>query len=442
MTAAPQPVRAAELIGRKRDGGELSAAELAALVTGYLDGGVGEGQMAALLMAGVLRGFTEDEAVALTDVLLRSGGSLDVSGLPGPTVDKHSTGGVGDGTTLLVGPLLAAAGVQVVKLSGRGLGHTGGTLDKLESIPGFRTGLSTAELLRIAGDVGCVVAAQSDDLVPADRALYALRDETGTVASTALIASSVMSKKLAAGAQSIVLDVKAGDGAFMATVDDATVLARLCVRIATAAGRRCTALVTAMDTPLGHGIGNALEVAEAVALLSATPPDESRLAAVALDLAAHGLALATDVDLTAARADLEARWAAGEGLERLRAMVAAQGGDPRVCDDPSGVLPAAPVVVDVPAPHAGTVTSVPARAVGELAGALGAGRARKADPIDPAVGIELLVDVGDAVEAGQPLARVHARTDDAATAATARLTDLVLLGDVAHPPEPTLLVVL
>jgi pyrimidine-nucleoside phosphorylase len=197
----------------------------------------------------------------LTDVLLTSGVTLDLSRLPGPTVDKHSTGGVGDGTTLLVAPLLAAAGAQVVKLSGRGLGHTGGTLDKLEAIPGFRTALGTDELLRIAADVGCVVAAQTDELVPADRALYALRDETGTVASRALIASSVMSKKLAAGAGTIVLDVKAGNGAFLDSPDAAQGLARLCVDSATAAGRRCVALVTAMDTPLGHGIGNALEVA-------------------------------------------------------------------------------------------------------------------------------------------------------------------------------------
>jgi pyrimidine-nucleoside phosphorylase len=435
--------RAADLIGRKRDGGALAAEELAWMVGGYLDGSVSDGQMAALLMAGVLNGFTEDEALALTDVLLRSGETLDLSGLPGPTLDKHSTGGVGDGTTLLVAPLAAAAGARLVKLSGRGLGHTGGTLDKLESIPGLRTALDPAELLRVAAEVGCVVAAQSDRLVPADRALYALRDVTGTVASPALIASSVMSKKLAAGAGTIVLDVKAGDGAFLASAQEARVLAGLCVRIATGAGRRCVALVTAMDQPLGRGIGNALEVAECVALLSAAPGG-SRLAGVALDLAAHGVALArsgADADVAAVREELVGLWSSGAALERLRAMVAAQGGDPAVCDDPAGVLPAAPVVLHAPAPVAGVVTALPARAVGEMAAALGAGRARKGDAVDPAVGLELLVEVGDRVDAGAPLARVHARDRAAAEHAARRLADLVVVGDAgsAAAPPATLL---
>ncbi len=430
MTPAPA-FRAPDLIARKRDGGALDAEEQAWIVRGYLDGDVAEGQVAAWLMAGVLRGFTEDEAVALTEVLRGSGEVLDLSGLPGPTVDKHSTGGVGDATTLLVGPLLAAAGAQLVKLSGRGLGHTGGTLDKLESIPGLRTALEPDELLRIAGEVGCVVAAQSERLVPADRALYALRDVTATVESVALIASSVMSKKLAAGAESIVLDVKAGDGAFMRTVDEATVLARLCVRIGVAAGRRCTALVTSMDAPLGRGIGNALEVAECVALLS-DPLDRSRpprLAEVALELAAHGLGLARGVQPETVVDELRQLWDRGAALERLRAMVAAQGGDPRVCDDPAGVLPAAPVVQEVTAAHEGTVVALAARAVGELAAALGAGRARSGDAVDPAVGVELAVDVGDHVDRGSRLARVHARTQEAAHAAAARLADVVLVGD-------------
>jgi pyrimidine-nucleoside phosphorylase len=429
-------MRAVDLIGRKRDGGALTEGELAFLVGGYLDGGVSEGQMAAFLMAGVLAGFREDEALALTRILLRSGETLDLSAVPQPTLDKHSTGGVGDGTTLLVAPLAAAAGAHLVKLSGRGLGHTGGTLDKLESIPGFTTALDPERLLKVAVEVGCVVAAQSERLVPADRALYALRDVTGTVASPALIASSVMSKKLAAGAGSIVLDVKAGDGAFLATAGEAVLLAGLCVRIGTAAGRRCVALVTAMDQPLGRGIGNALEVAEAVRLLSGPPDPASRLSQVALALAEYGLALAGGAD----RAELERLWASGAALERLRAMVAAQGGDPAVCDHPDQVLPRAPVVRPIPAPADGQVTALPARAVGELAGALGAGRARKSDDVDPAVGLELLVEVGDRVTRGQPLAQVHARTEEAAQEAIARLRGLVVIGEPGTAvPEVTLL---
>src|SRR5688500_12674767 len=264
-----------ELIGRKRDGGELSAEELAWLVGGYLNGDVSEGQTAAWLMAGVIRGFTEGEARALTQVLIASGETMDLSSLSGPTVDKHSTGGVADGTTLVVAPLLASVGMRLVKLSGRGLGHTGGTLDKLESIPGFRTALEPAEMMRIADEVGCVVAAQTAKLVPADKALYALRDVTGTVPSPALIASSVMSKKIAAGAQTIVLDVKAGDGAFMPTGTAAVELAQLCVDIGKSAGRHASALVTAMDQPLGSAVGNALEIVEAVRLLS--HPAQGRL---------------------------------------------------------------------------------------------------------------------------------------------------------------------
>ncbi|HWH32689.1 MAG TPA: thymidine phosphorylase [Egibacteraceae bacterium] len=439
-------LRAVDLVARKRDGGELSAAELDWLVRGYLDGAVMEGQMAALLMAGVLRGFSDDEAIALTDVLLRSGDRMDLSGVPGPTVDKHSTGGVGDGTTLLVAPLLAAAGCTLVKLSGRGLGHTGGTLDKLEAIPGLRTALDPDEARRIAEEVGCVVAAQSERLVPADKALYALRDVTATVPSVALIASSVMSKKLASGAAHIVLDVKAGDGAFMPDEAAAAALAELCVRIGTAAGRRTVALVSAMDQPLGTGIGNALEVAECVRLLREEP--RGRLAELALDLASAALmrvragasgSAGGDAGADGARDELRALWRVGQALERLRAMIAAQGGDPAVCDDPGAVLPRAPVVVEAPAPRGGVVEAVPARAVGELSSQLGAGRARKEDAVDPAVGVELRVEIGDRVEAGQPLAVVHARGRDDADMAAARLAEIVRLVDRDVPRPPTLL---
>lgn len=404
------------------------------LVGGWLAGTVGEDALVRALRAG---GFTDDDAVALTGLLAASGDQLDLSALGPLTIDKHSTGGVGDGTTLLLAPLLAAAGAVVVKLSGRGLGHTGGTIDKLESVPGLRTDLGPDDLLATAGTVGCVVAAQSDRMVPGDGALYALRHATGTVADPALIASSVMAKKLAAGAATIVLDVKAGDGAFLPDIDAAVALARLCVRIGAESGRRCVALVTAMDQPLGRAVGNALEVTEAVGLLAAPPA--GRLADLALDLAAEGLALARGDAVEAAREELAGRWARGDGLRCLRAMVRAQGGDPAVCADPRAVLPQAPVQERVHAQQAGWVRAVPARAVGEVAAQLGAGRRGKADPVDPAVGLELAVAVGDRVTGGQLLGVVHARTAAAGTQAASRLAGLVDLADGPVPPPPTVL---
>lgn len=434
-------LRAVDLIARKRDGAELSADELSWLVAGFLDGSVADEQMAAFLMAGVLRGFSEAEARALTAILVDSGERLDLSSLSGPTVDKHSTGGVADGTTLLVAPLLAATGAKLVKLSGRGLGHTGGTLDKLESVPGLRTDLEVDELLAIAEDVGCVVAAQSATLVPADKALYALRDATATVASTALIASSVMSKKLAAGASTIVLDVKAGDGAFMATREDAEELAELCVSLGNEAGRRCVAIVSTMDQPLGRAVGNALEVVEAVELLSASP--SGRLAEVALELAALGLsearARAGGVhDPAGAAEEVRRAWHGGAALERLARMIAAQGGDGSVCEQPRKMLPAAPVVREATALRGGVVARVPARAIGEQAAALGAGRSRKEDDVDPAVGVELRVEVGDAIEPGDPLAVVHARDEAAAEQVAARLRELITFGGDARRPDTIL----
>ena len=430
MTGPPRP---SELIARKREGGALDEEELRSLVTGMLDGSVSEAQMAALMMAGVINGFTTAEAKALTRVLWDSGESLDLSSLPGPTLDKHSTGGVGDGTTLLVAPLVAAAGGQMVKLSGRGLGHTGGTLDKLESIPGMTVGLEPARMLEIAAQVGCVVAAQTDRLVPADRELYALRDLTATVDSPALIASSVMAKKLASGASTIVLDVKAGDGAFMRDVADAEDLARLCVTLGQDAGRRCAALVTDMEQPLGRRIGNALEVAEAVALLRGPP--EGRLATVALELAATALSEANSrhadagAGAAAVRADLVRRWERGEAFERLERMIAAQGGDAKVCSDPAGVLPAAPVTREVLATAGGRVRRVPARDIGEIVAQLGAGRARKGDDVDPSVGVDLEIEVGDEITPGQPLGRVHARSADDAERAVGAVQAAVELGD-------------
>jgi len=429
-----------ELIARKRDGHELSEPQLRTLIEGMLAGDVGEAQIAALLMAGVIRGFSTDEAKALTAILWESGETLDLSSLSGPTIDKHSTGGVGDGTTLLVAPLVAAAGAQMVKLSGRGLGHTGGTLDKLEAIPGFDVDLEPRRMLEIVEHVGCVVAAQTDRLVPADRMLYALRDLTATVESTALIASSVMSKKLASGASTIVLDVKAGDGAFMADAQGAEELAELCVELAQNAGRRCAALVTDMDQPLGRQIGNALEVSEAIGLLRGAP--SGRLAEVALELATLALSEARPLDggsdaADAVRRDLIRRWEKGEALERLEQMIATQGGDAAVCSDPASILPSAPLQREVPATAGGTVQRISARRIGEAVARLGAGRARKGDDVDPAVGIVLEVEVGDRIAAGQRIAQVHARSSEDAQRAVDSVQSAIALGD-ARPRDVVL----
>jgi pyrimidine-nucleoside phosphorylase len=422
------------LIARKRDGGELTAAELSALVGAYLDDRVDDAQMAALLMAGVIRGFTEDEAIALTDVLLASGDTVDLSMLRGPTVDKHSTGGVGDTTTLVVAPMLAAAGCQVAKLSGRGLGHTGGTLDKLEAIPGFRVDLSPTELRAQVEDIGLAVAAATAELVPADKRLYALRDVTATVPSTALIASSVMSKKLAGGAGHVLLDVKLGDGAFLAEPEAATALAELCVRIGTARGRRTGALVTDMSQPLSDAIGNALEVGAAIEVLAGRRGGRLRELSVALTAAALEL---TGCGREEAAALAEEVLATGQALERFRAFVTAQGGDASVTDDPWAVLPAAPVVEEW-RPGAGHVTVTRCRRLGELAGRLGAGRRRAGDSLDLAVGLELLVRTGDELAADTVAVRVHARDADAAAAVLAELPTVVDVGE--QPVEARALV--
>jgi pyrimidine-nucleoside phosphorylase len=416
-----KPLEAPVLIARKRDGGELSPDELRRLLTAYLAGDVDDAQIAALLMAGVIRGFTDAEAVALTDVLVASGDTIDLSALAGPTVDKHSTGGVGDGTTLVVAPLLAAAGCQVAKLSGRGLGHTGGTLDKLEAIPGFRVDLDPAELRSQVERIGIAVAAATQDLVPADKRLYALRDVTATVASAALIASSVMSKKIAGGADHVLLDVKTGDGAFMKELGAARELAALCVRIGEARGRRTGALVTDMSQPLGDGVGNALEVGVAVETLRGDRG--GRFRTLCIELAASALSL-TGVEPDEAHRRITELLDQGHALERFRDFVRAQGGDPTVADDPWAVLPSAPVVLDY-TPGAGFVGGFACQRVGELAGRLGAGRQRAGDELDLAVGLEVLVRTGDELADGQPWVRVHARTEQAALEVLAELDGVI-----------------
>lgn len=422
---------APRLIARKRDGAELAADDLRALLDGYLAGDVGEEQMAAFMMAGVLQGFTTDEAVVMTEALVASGDVVDLSDLTGPTVDKHSTGGVGDTCTLVVAPLLAACGAQVAKLSGRGLGHTGGTLDKLESIPGLRVDLDPDQVHDQVERIGLAVAAATQDLVPLDKRLYALRDVTATVSSPALIAASVMSKKLAGGAQHVLLDVKTGDGAFMADPGEATDLARLCVQIGRAHGRRTAALVTDMSQPLSPAVGNALEVRYAVEVL--TGRRDGRFRDLCLDLAAAGLAL-TGVAADEARARVEQALASGDAAERLRMLVEAQAGDPAVVDRPHELLPAAPVVREVTL-GAGTVQSWSCRRIGEIAAGLGAGRQRRGDEIDPAVGLEVLAPIGTELAADDVAVRIHAATDDDAEWAERELGEVLVLrdGPVAAP---------
>jgi thymidine phosphorylase len=415
---------AIDLIRAKRDGGRLSAADIRWLIAAYTAGTVADEQMAALLMAIYFRGLDPDELMAWTDAMISSGERLDLGGLAAPTVDKHSTGGVGDKVSLILAPLVASCGAAVPQLSGRGLGHTGGTLDKLESIPGWRASLSNAEIATVLASTGCVICAAGDGLAPADRRLYALRDVTGTVESIPLIASSIMSKKIAEGTGSLVLDVKVGSGAFMPDLAVARQLAQTMVELGDAYGVHTSALLTRMDTPLGRAVGNAVEVEEAVtALRGQGPPD---LVAVTLALAAEMLRLA---GLTA---DPAAALANGRALERFRAMVAAQDGDP---DAP---LPS-PRHSEIVTAHAdGWLQVLDARAVGVAAWRLGAGRARKEDPVSAAAGIICLAKPGDAVVAGQPV--LELRSDDAGSFDRAReaLAGAIRIG--ADAPEPVDLV--
>jgi len=394
------------LIRKTRDGVELSREDLFSMTSRFVAGGIPDYQMAAWLMAVFFRGLSERETADLTEAMVASGDTVDLSDLPGVTVDKHSTGGVGDKTTLVLAPLLAAAGLSVAKMSGRGLGHTGGTLDKLEAIPGFRTGLSPEEMLAQVRRIGLAVISQTGRLVPADGMLYALRDVTATVDSLPLIASSIMSKKLAAGARVIMLDVKTGAGAFMSRPDDAFALARAMVAIGTAAGRSVQALVTGMEEPLGLAVGNAVEVKEAIATLKGQGPEDLR--DLCLELGSRLLAAAAGGPVDAAMVKLRQLLDAGEGLERFRAFVAAQGGDPSVVDDPDGVLPRAREQATLVAAQSGFVKAVDALKVGDAARALGAGRLTKSDQIDYAAGILLKVKVGARVQAGDPWARIFA----------------------------------
>ncbi len=424
------------VIAAKRDGGTLAPEEIERFVLAYARGELGDGPAAAFLMAALLNGLDDGETLAMTDAMIASGETVAFGDLGRPSVDKHSTGGVADGVTLVFAPLTAALGLAVAKLSGRGLGHTGGTLDKLESIPGFRTGLSPVEIAEQVRAVGCAVAAQSPALVPADGALYALRDATATVGSIPLIAASVMSKKLAVATDFILLDVKAGSGAFMRTRDEARSLASACLALARGAERPAAAAVTDMSQPLGDAVGNALDIVETVAILRGE--ERGRLRELAVWFAARAVERLEGGSFEDALARAEAALDDGSALDRFRRMVQAQGGDPRVVDDPAGVLPRAPVVVPLLADRAGIVAAVAADRIGVASGALGAGRLHKGDPIDPAVGIVMRPKIGDRVEVGETLGEVHARTDEDADEAVGHT--LAALTLVEHEVEPPPLV--
>jgi pyrimidine-nucleoside phosphorylase len=427
-------MRAVDLIAKKRDGHALTSEEIGWLIGGYARGEIPDYQMSAWAMAVVLRGMDDRETADLTLAMARSGDMLDLHDLAPITVDKHSTGGVGDKTTLLLGPMAAAVGMPVAKMSGRGLGFSGGTVDKLESIPGLRTSLETEDFRRIVREVGLVVAAQTGELAPADKKLYALRDVTATVESIPLIAASVMSKKLAAGADCIVLDVKYGSGAFMHTLEDARELAKRMVAIGRHAGRRVAAVLSSMQQPLGFNIGNALEVREAIAALRGEgPPD---LVELCLVLGTQ-LALLAGVSQSeaAARKLLVGAITSGEAWAKFRAMVAAQGGDLAFVDDP-GRLPVAPVQHVVPAPRAGHVAAIDGMALGLAVNDLGGGRARKEDVIDPAVGLVLQAKVGDPVAAGAPLLTIHAAKHADVERVLPALVAAYTLSDTPVQPPP------
>jgi pyrimidine-nucleoside phosphorylase len=427
-------IRAADLIRRKRDGEQLAADELGELVLAYARGNVPDYQMAAFCMAVYFRGLNGAETFALTDAMIRSGETIDLRAAIGrKAVDKHSTGGVGDKTSLAVGPIVAACGVPFGKMSGRGLGHTGGTLDKLESIPGFRVELTTDEFLAQVREVGLAIIGQSANLVPADKLLYGLRDVTATVDNVSLIAASIMSKKIAAGADAIVLDVKVGDGAFMKTIEDARELAEMMLELGRHAGREVACILTDMDQPLGRAVGNALEIRETIATLRGEgPPDFTELV---LSASAHLLAFSDlGIDEEVGRDRAATAMKDGSALALYERWITAQGGDPS-----EDALPTAPVVREVLAGSDGFVRSIGAADVGLAALRLGAGRLTKEDDIDHAVGIICLKKRGDAVARGDVLAELHAGDTAAAERASAEVQATYQIGAGAPVARPIVL---
>lgn len=426
-------MHAVDLIRKKRDGQRLSRSELEFLITGYVRGEIPDYQMAAWNMAVYFKGMEPEEITDLTLIMAQSGDMLDLSAIQGTKVDKHSTGGVGDTTTLIVAPLVASLGIPVAKMSGRGLGHTGGTVDKLESIPGFKVTLSPEEFVQQVNAIGLSLVGQTGQLAPADKLLYALRDVTATVESIPLIASSIMSKKIAAGADGFVLDVKVGSGAFMKSEEDAIALARTMVQIGTLAKRQTVALVTDMNQPLGRGIGNALEVKEAILTLRGEGPQ--RLTELCIELSVEMLLLAgVTNDRSEARKRLEQSLVEKKALRKFSELIAAQGGDPRVLEDLS-LLPQARYTRDIHAPSTGYVQSVDPMVIGVSAMELGAGRENKDTIIDLAVGVELQTEVGGPVRAGEVLATLYANDEKKLEQASVRALKAFQIGE-ARPVVP------
>ncbi len=428
-------MRAYDVIRKKRDGGALSAEELGFIVRGATTGEIADEQLAAFLMAVFFRGLDlKTELPHWLEAMLHSGEVLDLSRIAGRKVDKHSTGGVGDKISIPLAPLAAVCGVRVPMVSGRGLGHTGGTLDKLESIPGFRVDLPVARFVELVERLGVCLIGQTAEIAPADRKLYALRDATATVESIPLIASSILSKKLAEGIDALVLDVKVGHGAFMKTKEQARALARTMVDLCRSLGRDCVALLTAMDAPLGNAVGNAVEVRESIDVLRNGGPPDVRELTLLLGVEMLGLCGA---DARQARSRLEAALADGSALRRFAEVIEAQGGDARVADDPAR-LPQPRCRREVCASRSGVLTALDAGEIGLSAVELGAGRARKEDAVDPAAGLLLRKRAGDEVRAGDPLAELHAASEGRLDAGEARFKAAVTIGDV--PPAPAALV--
>ncbi len=429
-TSVPQTFRAIDVIRKKRDGIELSSSEIGGLVSAYTDGEIPDYQVAAWLMAVVLRGMTRPETAALTDAMLHSGEVLDLSSLPARKVDKHSTGGVGDKTSLVLAPLAAAAGLAVPMISGRGLGHTGGTLDKLEAIPGFNVNLPVADFRRVLETCGCAMIGQTAEIAPADRKLYALRDVTGTVESPYLICASIMSKKLAEGIDALVLDVKTGSGAFMKSEKDAVFLAELMVETGERMGKKMVALITDMDQPLGNMIGNALEVVEVVEVLRGGGPDDLR--ELCLELAGWMLHLGgASKTVAEGRQQSATLISSGMALEKFRQMIELQGGDARVVDNAKH-LPQARYTLQVSSAKAGCLSSIQCEQVGTACVILGGGRERKEDSVDPAVGIVLHKKVGDRVAAGESLATIYYNAEAKAARAKQLIAESCAFADA--PP--------
>ena len=422
-------MRAVDIIRKKRDAHPLNEAEIEFMVAGIASGEVADYQWSALLMAIVWRGMTVLETAALTDAMMRSGSIVDLSAIPGLKIDKHSTGGVGDKTSLILAPIAAAVGIPVPMVSGRGLGHTGGTLDKLEAIPGFRVDLDLSRYQSVLRECGLVLIGQTAEIAPADKRLYALRDATATVESIPLISASIMSKKLAEGIDGLVLDVKTGNGAFMEKLEDSRALAESMVAIGKRLGKTMRALITRMDQPLGRAVGNAVEVAECVACLKGEGPAD--LMEVSLELAAEMVLMGElATDLSEARERCQRTIADGSALERFRKVVAAQGGDPHVVDDP-GLMPRARSTHELFASRAGFVEALAARPVGHATMLLGAGRARVDSTIDPAVGVILHKKLGDPVEMGEPLCTLLVNDTTSLEMALRMIQDAYKIGDMA-----------